>query len=100
MWQTSLYHMGRLLTYTIIGVLFGLIGSSFQLFGFQQGLSIAMGVLLLLVLIISVRVFNKYNFSRHIFKWIGSLKSDYDNSFKYNKCDTYLRIEIYNHYLN
>src|SRR5690625_5954629 len=92
MWQTSLYHMGRLLTYTIIGVLFGLIGSSFQLFGFQQGLSIAMGVLMLLVLIIPVRVFNKYNFSKPIFKWLGSLKSALGKELKQKKRKTFLII--------
>src|SRR5699024_11221396 len=78
MWQTSLYHMGRLLTYTIIGVLIGLIGSSFQLFGFQQGLSIAMGVLMPLVLIITVSVFNKYKFSKPLSTWVGRRKSASD----------------------
>ncbi|HLW13958.1 MAG TPA: sulfite exporter TauE/SafE family protein [Flavobacteriaceae bacterium] len=99
MWQTSLYHIGRLLTYTLIGVLFGIIGSSFQLFGLQQGLSIAMGVLMLLVLVIPVRVFNKYNFSKPIFKWVGKLKNALGKELKQKKSDTYLTIGFLNGFL-
>ncbi len=38
--QIFLYHFGRLLTYSIIGLLFGFLGKSFYLFGIQQYLSI------------------------------------------------------------
>lgn len=99
MWQTSLYHLGRLLTYTLIGVLFGIIGSSFQLFGLQQGLSIAMGVLMLLVLVIPVRVFNKYNFSKPVFRWVGKLKNALGKELKQKKSDTYLTIGFLNGFL-
>lgn len=95
-WQTALYHIGRLLTYSLIGVLFGLIGSSFQLFGLQQGLSIAMGVLMLLVVVIPVRVFNKYNFSKPIFKWVGKVKSALGKELKQKKSDTFLTIGFLN----
>lgn len=43
-----LYNFGRITTYALIGLIFGLIGKSIALAGFQQGLSIAIGVLLLL----------------------------------------------------
>ena len=39
--QISLYHLGRLITYASMGLLFGWLGSGFYLFGFQQQLSIA-----------------------------------------------------------
>ncbi len=99
MWQTSLYHLGRLLTYMLIGVLFGLVGSSFQLFGLQQGLSIAMGVLMLLVLVIPIRVFNKYNFSRPVFRLVGKLKNALGKELKQKKSDTYLTIGFLNGFL-
>lgn len=98
-WQTALYHFGRLLTYSLIGVLFGLIGSSFQLFGLQQGLSIAMGVLMLLVLIIPVRVFNKYNFSRPMYRLVGKVKSALGKELKRKKNDTFLTIGFLNGFL-
>lgn len=98
-WQTTLYHIGRLFTYSLIGVIFGLVGSSFQLFGLQQGLSIAMGVFMLLVLVIPVRVFNKYNFSKPMFRWIGKVKSALGKELKQKKSDTFLTIGFLNGFL-
>lgn len=43
-----LYNFGRITTYALIGLIFGLIGKSIALAGFQQGLSIIVGTLLLL----------------------------------------------------
>lgn len=47
-----LYHIGRALTYAFIGILPGIIGAGFSAFGFQQKLSVILGLLLLLVLLI------------------------------------------------
>jgi hypothetical protein len=44
---TFLYNSGRIVTYSALGLLFGLAGQSFSLFGFQQGLSIAVGLTIL-----------------------------------------------------
>jgi sulfite exporter TauE/SafE len=46
-----LYNLGRVVTYSCIGLLFGALGRSFALFGFQQWLSIIMGALILLYLL-------------------------------------------------
>lgn len=43
------YQIGRILTYGLIGFLFGIVGSSFTMKGWQQGLSILTGVILLLI---------------------------------------------------
>ena len=50
--QLLLYHSGRLLAYGIIGLVFGLIGKGLYLFGFQQKLSIALGILMILLVLI------------------------------------------------
>lgn len=42
-----LYNLGRITTYTIFGLLAGIIGESFAMAGLQQGLSIIIGVILL-----------------------------------------------------
>ncbi len=73
--QISLYHFGRIITYSLIGLLFGLMGKSFYLFGLQQQLSIFIGVLMIIVVLIPYRSFNKYNFSKPLFKIISRLKS-------------------------
>ncbi len=50
-WFTNalLYNGGRILTYATIGLLFGWLGRGLQLSGLQQALSIAAGVLMLLL---------------------------------------------------
>jgi sulfite exporter TauE/SafE len=50
-----LYNAGRVVTYSCIGLLFGALGRSFALFGFQQWLSIIMGSMILLYLLIGKR---------------------------------------------
>lgn len=44
-----IYNLGRVFTYALLGLVFGFIGESFVLFGFQQKLSIGLGVLILLI---------------------------------------------------
>ncbi len=47
-----LYNAGRIVTYSCFGLLLGLIGSTAGFFGFQQGLSIVAGTLILLFLVV------------------------------------------------
>lgn len=42
-----LYNLGRVITYALIGAVTGLLGRSFSLFGFQQGFSVVMGILII-----------------------------------------------------
>lgn len=51
-WGTLLYQLGRVTTYTGLGLLLGLIGKTFNLLGLQQGLSIGLGLLLLGMLLL------------------------------------------------
>jgi sulfite exporter TauE/SafE len=48
-----LYQLGRLFTYSVLGLLFGVLGQTFFPAVFQQSLSIGIGALMLLVLIAS-----------------------------------------------
>lgn len=45
-----IYNLGRVLTYTIIGFLFGLLGSGFAMAGWQSILSVGLGVFILVLL--------------------------------------------------
>ena len=47
-----LYNAGRIITYTLMGALFGLFGSRLILFGFQQNLSILLGSIILIYIIL------------------------------------------------
>ncbi len=46
------YNSGRILTYSLFGVLFGIIGKTFALAGWQQGFSITIGVLIVLSILV------------------------------------------------
>lgn len=72
--QTFLYHFGRILSYSLIGLLFGFIGKGLYLAGFQQRLSILMGVIMILLVVVPVSIFNKFNFSKPIYKLISKVK--------------------------
>ena len=74
-YQTLLYHLGRLLAYSSIGLLFGLVGKGLYLAGFQQRLSILLGILMIALVLIPLRILNKYNFSKPVYRGIGIIKS-------------------------
>ncbi len=46
------YNFGRIITYSILGLIFGFIGQSFFIGGYQQAVSIFLGVLILLALLL------------------------------------------------
>ncbi len=70
-----LYHIGRLLTYGLIGVLFGLLGRGLYLAGFQQRLSILIGVVMILIVLVPTKHLNKFAISRPLYQFIGKVKS-------------------------
>ncbi|WP_431135127.1 sulfite exporter TauE/SafE family protein [Psychroserpens mesophilus] len=97
--QISTYHIGRLLAYALIGLCFGLIGKSLYIFGIQQQLSIAIGILMIIVVLIPVQTFNKYNFSKPIYKLISKVKSSLGKALKKKTADTFLTIGFLNGFL-
>ncbi|MFD1063981.1 sulfite exporter TauE/SafE family protein [Winogradskyella litorisediminis] len=73
--QLVSYHSGRLLMYSVLGALFGVLGKSLNLFGMQQQISIIIGVLMIVVIIMPTKIFNRYNFSKPLYKFVGRVKS-------------------------
>ena len=51
--QNLTYQFGRIFTYSLLGTLLGIVGQGFQMAGFQQYLTIAVGILLILMAIFS-----------------------------------------------
>lgn len=97
--QISLYHLGRLLAYSIIGLFFGLVGKSLNIFGMQQGLSISIGVLMILLVLIPSSIFMKYNFSKPVYKVISKVKNALGKELKKKTPDTFLTIGFLNGFL-
>ncbi|WP_138434335.1 sulfite exporter TauE/SafE family protein [Winogradskyella algicola] len=97
--QISVYHIGRLLAYSLIGLAFGLVGKSLNLFGVQQQLSIAVGILMIVVVLIPYRTFAKYNLSKPLSKVISKVKSNLGQALKKKTPDTFLTIGFLNGFL-
>jgi sulfite exporter TauE/SafE len=97
--QITLYHLGRLLTYSFIGFIFGWLGKGLFLMGFQQRISILTGVLMIVIILIPVRVFNKYNFSKPLYSIIGKVKSNLGKLLKQKTNKALFTIGILNGFL-
>lgn len=66
-----LYNSGRIVTYAIIGILFGLLGQGFYMAGLQNMISVSIGIFLLIVLILSNK---KWKLSSIIFSKLHLLQ--------------------------
>lgn len=97
--QVFLYHAGRLLAYSIIGLTFGIVGKSLNLFGLQQQLSIGIGVLMILVVLLPQGKLQQFNFSKPVYKVIGKIKSSLGTALKKKSPDTFLSIGFLNGFL-
>ena len=76
----SLYHVGKIGSYGILGLLFGLFGSQFPVFTFQRNISIVIGITMLLyvlyVLVLKPKHFHLGilgNYYNHIVKLLSRL---------------------------
>ncbi len=96
--QITSYHLGRLFTYSFIGLLFGLLGTGFSFFGFQQQLSIIVGVLMILVILLP-KTFQKYNFSKSINRLVMGVKSALGKELKKKGNNTFFTIGLLNGFL-
>ncbi len=94
----STYHLGRLFTYTLIGVLFGSLGKSVALFGWQQYLSIATGVLMILAVLIP-RFTHWMGGGKFFTKIIGKIKNALGSNLQKKSTDTFLTIGFLNGFL-
>lgn len=97
--QIFTYHFGRILAYSIIGAFFGLVGKSLYIFGLQQQLSIFIGILMIIVVLIPTKTFNRYNFSKPLYKLISKVKSSLGKALKKKTADTFLTIGFLNGFL-
>lgn len=96
--QILSYHLGRLLTYSLIGLLFGFLGKGFYFFGFQQQLSIIVGVSMILVILFP-KLFAKVNLSKSLNKVIFKVKNALGKELKKKRNDTFFTIGFLNGFL-
>lgn len=97
--QTASYHIGRITAYSLIGLVLGIVGKSFSIFGLQQQLSIALGVLMILVVILPQKPFQKFKITAFFHKFISKIKQNLGVSLKKKTADTFLTIGFLNGFL-
>lgn len=72
--QIFLYHFGRIISYSLIGILFGFVGKGLYLAGFQQRLSVLMGVVMILAVVVPISLLGEFNITKPIYGLIGKVK--------------------------
>ncbi|MCM8569289.1 sulfite exporter TauE/SafE family protein [Gramella jeungdoensis] len=97
--QIMLYHLGRITSYSIIGVAFGLVGKSLSLFGLQQQLSIIIGVLMLVFLMVPSRKLGGNKLSAIWMKSVGKLKNSLGRELRKKRLDTFFSVGFLNGFL-
>lgn len=97
--QVLVYHFGRLTAYGTLGLVFGLLGKGLYLAGFQQQMSIFVGIVMIAVVLIPEKIFARYNFSKPIYRIISKVKSSLGSQFKKKSPDAIFMIGLLNGFL-
>ncbi len=94
-----LYNIGRVISYVILGSLFGLLGSRIVLFGFQQSLSIAIGLLIIIYVLLPKKWKHKLSAAAPAQKIINPLKSNIGKLFQRSSFSSLFIIGFLNGFL-
>lgn len=91
-----LYNIGRIVTYSMLGAIFGLIGHSFALMGLQQAVSIALGVLIILSAVTQSHYFTGWKTKLGLSPFFEKLKTLISAQFKKRGHSTLFSIGLLN----
>ncbi len=94
-----LYNVGRVVSYAMLGAIFGLLGSRIVLFGYQQGLSIALGVMIILFVLLPTKWKYKFSALAPVQKIINPLKLSIGKLFKQSSFSSLFLIGFLNGFL-
>lgn len=94
--QLLSYHFGRIFTYAFLGFIIGVIGKGLNLFGFQQQLSIAIGLLMILVVALPKKFLSNFNITKPIYGVVGRLKNAIGAQLKHKKPITFFTLGFLN----
>jgi len=97
--QVITYHIGRVTAYSLLGLFFGVLGRGLFLAGFQQKMSIFLGIMMILVVLVPEKVFAQYNFSKPVFRLISKVKSNLGAQFKKRTYKSIFTIGLLNGFL-
>ena len=90
------YNSGRILTYSLFGVLFGIIGKTFALAGWQQGFSITIGVLIVLSILVPGVLRNGNKITGFAYTFTSRIKNGMRNFFQQRTFSSFFFIGMLN----
>jgi uncharacterized protein len=94
-----LYNGGRIFTYALFGSLFGIIGQSMVIAGYQQALSIILGILILLFMFIPSAILNRFKITAPVYKIVSIGKKKLHLLFRKNSYSSLFFIGVLNGFL-
>ena len=97
--QLSLYHLGRLVAYGCIGLAFGFLGKGLALFGFQQKLSIGIGILMILLVLFPGTLVQERRLLRPLHRVLGKLRTALGETLGKRTPDAFLTLGFLNGFL-
>ncbi|KAB1064716.1 sulfite exporter TauE/SafE family protein [Salibacter halophilus] len=92
----AIYNAGRISTYMILGLLFGLLGKTFFTAGVQRGVSIGLGIVFLLAVIIPRLTNAKIPLEKTAYKVVGRLMGRFKKLFKTHSAESVYSIGVLN----
>ena len=94
-----LYNVGRVLTYALLGAVFGLLGSGISLAGFQQWASISLGAVILLAVLLPSKTKQEFIDKLQFSLLTSRLKNYFRKLFKKNSQGSLFLIGVVNGFL-
>ena len=91
-----IYNSGRVVTYSLLGLLFGLLGSRLHMAGLQQIISVLLGVIIIIAVLTPQAYRIKVTNSLGMYKFTGLLKSSFGKLFRSKSQTSMLYIGILN----
>lgn len=96
MFQIITYHSGRLFTYAFLGLLLGLLGKQLELFGLQQQISIAIGVIMIFLVILPASWLQKIRLTQPLYRLVSKMKSNMGQQLKRKDPGTFFTLGFLN----
>jgi len=97
--QGLFYHIGRILSYSLIGLIFGFLGKSLIIAGLQQYLSIIVGVIMILIIILPSSFLHKFQLTKPVYGIINKVKRGMGLYLKRKGLKAFLTMGILNGFL-
>ena len=90
------YNLGRLATYSLLGIVFAFLGMSFQLAGIQQVFSLILGVVLLFFILLSYTKLGSFPSLKLFYSVQNKLKSKFSEVLKHRSLSSFFILGMLN----